>query len=99
MPHRDFDEAIRLANDNPYGLGASLMTHDSRLVKRFFEGVQAGTVWINNPLTDYFAGPFGGMEMSGMGRELGPAGRDEFLQLKHVHWDVEGGVKEYWYPY
>jgi acyl-CoA reductase-like NAD-dependent aldehyde dehydrogenase len=44
MPHRDFDEAIRLANDNPYGLGASLMTHDSRLVKRFFEGVQAGTV-------------------------------------------------------
>ncbi len=44
MPYKDFDQAIALANDNPYGLGASLMTHDARLVKRFFEEVQAGAV-------------------------------------------------------
>jgi acyl-CoA reductase-like NAD-dependent aldehyde dehydrogenase len=99
MPYRDFDEAIALANDNPYGLGASLMTHDARLVKRFFEEVQAGTVWINDPLTDNFAGPFGGMKMSGIGRELGLEGYHEFTQLKHVHWDVEGGLKDYWFPY
>ena len=99
MPYRDFDEAIRLANDNPYGLGASLMTHDARLVKRFFEEVQAGTVWINDPLTDNFAGPFGGMKMSGLGRELGQEGLDEFTQVKHVHWDIEGGLKPYWFPY
>jgi betaine-aldehyde dehydrogenase len=99
MAYKDFDEAIRLANDNPYGLGASLMTHDARLVKRFYEDVQAGTVWINDPLTDNFAGPFGGMKMSGIGRELGQVGLDEFLEIKHVHWDVDGGVKEYWYPY
>jgi betaine-aldehyde dehydrogenase len=99
MPYREFDEAIRLANDSPYGLGASLMTHDARLVKRFFEEVQAGTIWINDPLTDNFAGPFGGMKMSGIGRELGQAGLDEFLQMKHVHWDIEAGKKEYWYPY
>lgn len=99
MPYRDFDEAIRLANDNPYGLGASLMTHDARLVKRFFEEVQAGTVWINDPLTDNFAGPFGGMKMSGLGRELGQEGLDEFTQVKHVHWDIEGGFKPYWFPY
>jgi len=99
MPYRDFDEAVRLANDCQYGLGASLMTQDSRLVKRFYEGVQAGTIWINDPLTDNFAGPFGGMKMSGLGRELGQEGLDEFRQVKHVHWDIEGGLKEYWYPY
>lgn len=99
MPYSNFDEAIQLANDNPYGLGASLMTHDAKLVKRFFEGVQAGTVWINDPLTDNFAGPFGGMKMSGLGRELGQAGYDEFCQLKHIHWDVSGKIQDYWYPY
>jgi acyl-CoA reductase-like NAD-dependent aldehyde dehydrogenase len=99
MPYKDFDEAIRLANDNPFGLGASLLTHDAKLVKRFFEEVQAGTVWINDPLTDNFAGPFGGMKMSGLGRELGQEGYDEFCQVKHVHWDVEGKLKDFWYPY
>ncbi|HSF83752.1 MAG TPA: aldehyde dehydrogenase family protein [Anaerolineales bacterium] len=99
MQYRDFSEAIELANDCQYGLGATLMTHDARLVKRFYEEVQAGTIWINDPLTDNFAGPFGGMKMSGLGRELGQEGFDEFCQVKHVHWDVEGGLKEYWYPY
>ncbi len=99
MPYRDFDEAIRLANDCQYGLGATLMSHDARLVKRFFEEVKGGTIWINDPLTDNFAGPFGGMKMSGLGRELGLEGLDEFYDVKHVHWDIEGGVKEYWYPY
>jgi betaine-aldehyde dehydrogenase len=99
MKYKDFDEAIALANDCKYGLGASLMTHDAKLVKRFFEEVHAGTIWINDPLTDNFAGPFGGMKMSGLGRELGQEGLDEYYQIKHVHWDIEGGLKEYWYPY
>jgi betaine-aldehyde dehydrogenase len=99
MTYKSFDEAIHLANDTPYGLGASLMTHDARLVKRFYEEVQAGSIWINDPLTDNFAGPFGGMKMSGLGRELGQAGYDEFCQIKHVHWDIDGGIKDYWYPY
>jgi acyl-CoA reductase-like NAD-dependent aldehyde dehydrogenase len=99
MPYKDFDEAIKLANDNQFGLGACLMTHDAKLVKRFFEGVSAGTIWINDPLTDNFAGPFGGMKMSGLGRELGQEGLDEFQEFKHVHWDIEGGVKDFWYPY
>jgi betaine-aldehyde dehydrogenase len=99
MPYKDFEEAIALANDCQYGLGASLMTHDAKLVKRFFEEVQAGTIWINDPLTDNFAGPFGGMKMSGLGRELGQEGLNEYYEIKHVHWDVEGGVKEYWFPY
>jgi betaine-aldehyde dehydrogenase len=99
MPYKDFDEAIRLANDTRFGLGASLMTHDARLVKRFFDEVKAGTIWINDPLTDNFAGPFGGMKMTGGGRELGQEGIDQFYEVKHVHWDVEGKLKDYWYPY
>jgi betaine-aldehyde dehydrogenase len=99
MAYKTFDEAIALANDSDYGLGASLMSNDPRLVKRFFEEVKAGTIWINDPLTDNFAGPFGGMKMSGLGRELGQEGFDEYQQVKHVHWDVEGGIKKYWFPY
>jgi len=99
MPYMDFDQAIELANDSPYGLGASLMSNDPRLVKRFFEEVDAGTIWINDPLTDNYAGPFGGMKMSGVGRELGQEGLDEFYEVKHVHWDMLGSAKDYWYPY
>jgi acyl-CoA reductase-like NAD-dependent aldehyde dehydrogenase len=99
MAYDTFDEAIALANDSDYGLGACLYTHDARKVRRFYEEVQAGTIWINDPLTDNYAGPFGGMKKSGLGRELGVEGLEEFWQTKHVHWDIEGGVKEFWYPY
>jgi betaine-aldehyde dehydrogenase len=99
MTYRTFDEAIELANDSDYGLGAVLRTNDARLAKRFFEEVQAGTIWINDPLTDNYAGPFGGMKMSGNARELGEEGLESFLETKHVHWDFDDGVKDYWYPY
>jgi len=99
MGYKTFDEAIALANDSDYGLGATLISNDAKLVKRFFEEVKAGTIWINDPLTDNFAGPFGGMKMSGLGRELGQEGLDEYLEVKHVHWDIEAQVKDFWYPY
>jgi betaine-aldehyde dehydrogenase len=99
MTYRSFDEAIALANDSKYGLGANLYTHDPAKAKRFFEEVEAGTLWINDPLTDNDAGPFGGFKMSGMGRELGEEGLDEFRETKHVHWDFEGEAKPWWYPY
>lgn len=99
MPYRTFDEAIALCNDNPYGLGACLMSHDPRLIRRFYEEVKAGTIWINDPLTDNCAGPFGGMKWSGIGRELGYEGLEEFRETKHVHWDIEGGEKPWWFPY
>lgn len=99
MTYRTFDEAIQLANDSPFGLGANLYTYDARRVKQFYEEVQAGTLWVNDPLTDNDAGPFGGMKMSGLGRELGEEGLDEFRETKHLHWDFEGGAKPWWYPY
>jgi acyl-CoA reductase-like NAD-dependent aldehyde dehydrogenase len=99
MAYDTFDDAIALANDTEYGLGACLYSHDARKVRQFYERVRAGTIWINDPLTDNYAGPFGGMKMSGLGRELGEEGLEEFWQTKHVHWDIDGGYKDYWYPY
>lgn len=99
MTYRNFDEAIALCNDSDYGLGACIRTNDARLAKRFFEEVQAGTIWINDPLTDNYAGPFGGMKMSGNARELGEEGLESFMETKHVHWDFDDGIKDYWYPY
>jgi betaine-aldehyde dehydrogenase len=63
------------------------------------ENIHAGTFWINDPLTDNDAGPFGGMRMSGMGRELGIEGLDAFREPKHVHMDYKIEAKPYWYPY
>jgi betaine-aldehyde dehydrogenase len=99
MTYKSFDQAIALANDSQYGLGAVLRTNDPLLAKTFFEEVRAGTVWINDPLTDNYAGPFGGMKMSGNARELGEEGLDSFLETKHVHWDFSSEAKEWWYPY
>jgi acyl-CoA reductase-like NAD-dependent aldehyde dehydrogenase len=86
MTYKSFDEAIALVND-------------ARLARRFYEDVQAGTIWINDPLTDNYAGPFGGMKMSGNARELGIEGLLSFMETKHVHWDFSPEPKEWWYPY
>jgi len=99
MGYRDFDEAIRLVNDSDFGLGAVCRTNDPRLAKKFFEEVRAGTIWINDPLTDNYGGPFGGMKMSGNARELGEEGLESFLETKHVHWDFDETPKSWWYPY
>ena len=99
MAYRDFDEAIALANDTEYGLGAVVRTNDARTAKRFMEEVRAGTIWVNDPLTDNYAGPFGGMKASGTARELGEEGLDAFLDTKHIHWDFDDAPKDWWFPY
>ncbi len=99
MGYHNFDQAIELVNDSDYGLGACLRTNDARLAKKFFEEVRAGTIWINDPLTDNYGGPFGGMKMSGNARELGEEGLESFLETKHVHWDFDDRPKDFWYPY
>jgi betaine-aldehyde dehydrogenase len=95
----DVDEAIRLANDSDYGLGANIYTNNLRHVMRAMEEIKAGTFWVNDPLTDNEAGPFGGMRQSGIGRELGEEGLDAFREPKHVHIDYVMEQKSYWYPY
>jgi betaine-aldehyde dehydrogenase len=99
MPVRDIDEACRLANDSEYGLGANIYTRSLEYAFTAMERVKAGTFWINDPLTDNDAGPFGGMRMSGFGRELGMEGLDAFRDTKHVHLDYKLSAKPYWFPY
>ena len=99
MRVKDIDEAIALANDSEYGLGANILTNKLEYAMKAAERVKAGTFWINDPLTDNDAGPFGGMRMSGGGRELGLEGLEEFRETKHVHLDYQLEVKPYWYPY
>jgi betaine-aldehyde dehydrogenase len=93
------DEAIAMANDSKYGLGACIYTNDLSLAMRAMQGIKAGTFWINDPLSDNDAAPFGGMRWSGMGRELGEEGLDAFREPKHVHLDYEMERKSWWYPY
>jgi len=96
---RDIDEAIALADRSEYGLGASIYTNDLEHAMKAMKAVHAGTFWINDPLTDNDAGPFGGMRRSGIGRELGSEGIEDFRDSKHVHLDYVIAAKPYWYPY
>jgi betaine-aldehyde dehydrogenase len=96
---RDVAEAIAAANDSDYGLGANIYTNNLRYVMQAMEAIKAGTFWVNDPLTDNEAGPFGGMRQSGVGRELGEEGLDAFREPKHVHIDYVQERKSYWFPY
>ena len=99
VPVDSLDQAIALANDSPYGLGANVYTRDLETAVRCMRELRAGTVWINDPLTDNDAGPFGGMKRSGLGRELGAEGLEAFQETKHVHLETRLEVKDWWYPY
>jgi betaine-aldehyde dehydrogenase len=96
---RDIDEAIERADRSEYGLGASIYTNSLEHAFKAMERIRAGTFWINDPLTDNDAGPFGGMRRSGLGRELGSEGLEDFRDSKHVHLDYVVGAKPYWFPY
>lgn len=100
MPVMSFeheDEAFALASDTPYGLGASIYTQSSRLVERAYRELRVGTVWVNDPVVDNLAAPFGGMRASGDARELGPEALDSFTRPRHVHWNLDLVRKDWWF--
>jgi succinate-semialdehyde dehydrogenase/glutarate-semialdehyde dehydrogenase len=87
--YTDFDDAIRRANDTPYGLGSSIWTHDVRKIHRAAQDIDAGMTWVNQIHYGYDELPFGGVKDSGFGKEHGLEALDSYVELKSV---VVGGL-------
>ena len=86
LPFADTDEAIRLANDTPYGLAANIWCTDVEEGRRLAGQLRSGTVWVNGGGSMRPDAPFGGFGRSGVGRELGEWGIREYLEVQHVQW-------------
>ena len=77
-------DAIRIANDTPYGLAGAVWTRDIYKAFRVVKSLRAGIVWVNHMQPTYVEAPWGGYKQSGYGRELGPWGLEEYLETKQV---------------
>ena len=90
------DEGLEKANNSRYGLGASVWTRDLRNAMKAVEVLEAGTVWVNTCTESSFEMPFGGVKQSGLGRELGYEGLEEYLETKAVQINLSD-KKEPWF--
>ena len=95
MPFHDEEEAVRLANGTRYGLAAAIFTADIRRAFTVSRALKSGTVWINTTQILSPTAPFGGVKQSGLGRELGRAGLDAFLETRTVLVDLNDSPPTY----
>jgi betaine-aldehyde dehydrogenase len=79
------EEAVQRANDTIYGLSAGFWTRDPDRMERVSKGLRFGTVWINDFNVYFVQAPWGGYKQSGLGRELGKIGLEEYTEVKHVY--------------
>jgi betaine-aldehyde dehydrogenase len=85
IPFDNEADAVKIANDSPYGLAAAVWTRDIFKAFRTVKKIRAGIVWVNHMQPTYVEAPWGGYKQSGFGRELGPWGIEEYLETKQVH--------------
>jgi acyl-CoA reductase-like NAD-dependent aldehyde dehydrogenase len=88
IPFDDAAEAVRLANDTPYGLSGSIWSQDIGKALRVARGVRAGVLSINSNSSVHTEAPFGGYKMSGIGRELGMHALELYTEIKNVFVDL-----------
>ncbi|WP_454198753.1 aldehyde dehydrogenase [Nocardia sp. Marseille-Q1738] len=84
IPHDGDEDAVRIANDSPYGLSGSVWGTDADRIRRVTEGVRTGTLSVNGGVWYSADAPFGGYKQSGIGREMGVAGFEEYLETKLI---------------
>ena len=94
MSFRTEEDAIAMANDTPYGLGAGIWTQNIQIAHRVAKAIRAGTVWVNNYRVISFASPFGGYKASGYGRENGLEAIREYTQVKSVWIELANKVED-----
>jgi acyl-CoA reductase-like NAD-dependent aldehyde dehydrogenase len=85
IPFADVDEAIRIANDSTYGLGGAIYSRDTGRALELAKRIRTGVVWINNGI-NYLDAPFGGFKESGLGREGGRFGLEEYSEIQQIAW-------------
>jgi acyl-CoA reductase-like NAD-dependent aldehyde dehydrogenase len=85
IPFADEEEALRLANDTPYGLSGSIWTRDGARALRMARGIDSGVLSVNSNSSVRVSTPFGGFKQSGFGRELGLHGLEGYSEVKNVY--------------